>query len=135
MSEKKLLNEIMIVHSSFGGRIFRNNVGTGWAGKFKGRFANGDVVIGNASPLNSGLCVGSSDLIGWSPVVVSDAMVGKTLGIFTAAECKIGKLKTTKIQENFLNAVDNSGGLSFVCRSIEEYNEKMGEFYELHSHG
>lgn len=132
MSEKKLLNETMTAHTKNGGRIFRNNVGVGWAGKFKRRFENGDVLIGNARPLNSGLCVGSSDLIGWSPLLISDSMVGSTVAVFTALEAKTKKLKTTEVQENFLKQVIRCGGFAAVIRSVDDYEKEM-ELWKAHS--
>ena len=128
MSEKKLLNDIMKEHTREGGRIFRNNVGTGWVGKFKRRYENGDVLVGNARPLHAGLCVGSSDLIGWIPVTITDGMVGKKLAVFTAVECKTARVPTTTHQKNFIKTVTNSGGVGFVCRNLDQYKKEVNKW-------
>ncbi len=75
-------------------RLFRNNVGRlQWApGKW----------------LNYGLCVGSSDLIGFT-----------LRGRFVACEVKY-KGKLTKEQANFLEQVNAAGGLGIVARSVED---------------
>ena len=73
MSEVELMRAIQMKASDEGHRLFRNNVGTGWVGH-QTRVSRptmvlmkeGDVLIRNASPLHSGLCTGSSDLIGLS---------------------------------------------------------------------
>jgi hypothetical protein len=52
-----------------GGRVFRNNVG---------EYKVGDRYI------RYGLCPGSSDIIGWTPVKITPEMVGTTLPVFTA---------------------------------------------------
>lgn len=110
-----------------GHRIFRNNVGTGWVGKTQFfttqsvvKVGPGDVVVRNARPLKSGLCVGSSDLIGWKTVIVSPEMVGRQAAIFTALEVKTGDLKTTREQEAFINTVKKMGGIAAVVHSKEE---------------
>ncbi len=60
---------------------------------------------------------GGSDLIGWTPYTVTAEDVGRTLAIFTAAECKTDGYKTlTPDQRNFLDAVVRAGGLGFVVR-------------------
>ncbi len=132
MSEKKLLNDIMIAHSKRGGRLFRNNVGKGWAGKSKmierdGHvYVNrGDVVIKSARRLHYGLCVGSSDLIGWTPIIITEQMIGKILAVFTAVEGKTGKLTATQKQKDFISAVNDQHGIAVVIRSVEELKEKI----------
>ena len=100
------------------GRIFRNNVGRAWAGK--ARQTNGDgVFIENARPFHAGLCVGSSDLIGWTATQIN----GESVAIFTAIEVKTATGKPTKEQIKFIEAVNNAGGIAGVCRSPREAEE------------
>lgn len=132
MSEKKILNDIMVAHSAKGGRLFRNNTGKGWTGRSTRiersghhHLERGDVVIKNARRLHYGLCKGSHDLIGWTPVKISKEMIGQTLAVFTSVEAKTGKLKPTKEQVNFGFQVKEAGGLQAVVYSVDEYKEKI----------
>ena len=90
--------------------LFRNNVGFAWMGKSERRGKT--VVIHNARPVRFGLCKGSSDLIGWKRRGDS--------AIFTAVETKIGKAKTTKEQDDFLDLVNRSGGIGIVARDPKD---------------
>ena len=97
-------------------RMFRNNVGTGWQGQVVSKDL-GAVVIQNARPLHAGLCVGSSDLIGWKTVTITPDMVGQQVAMFVAAEVKTATGRLTGEQQNFLNKVRDAGGLAVVIRS------------------
>ncbi len=111
MSESELQREIMKAVTEAGGRVFRNNVGIGWAGKLENKCAtrNGfTVVLSAARPLHSGLCTGSSDLIGF---------YGSR---FLAIEVKVGRRVITDEQENFLEQVRAAGGIALCARSVEE---------------
>ena len=96
-------------------RMFRNNVGTGWQGQVVSKEL-GAVVIQNARPLHAGLCVGSSDLIGWKTVTITPDMVGQQVAIFVAAEVKTATGRLTGEQSNFLTKVRDAGGLAVVIR-------------------
>jgi len=118
---------IMVALSRAGTTIFRNNVAQAWVGKshrFTARqqitVEAGDVIIKNARPLHAGLCVGSSDLIGWTPRVITPEMVGQTVAIFTAVEVKSATGTVKKDQLNFLSNVQKSGGLSVLARSPQD---------------
>jgi hypothetical protein len=97
-------------------RMFRNNVGTGWTGQVISKEL-GAVVLQNARPLNAGLCVGSSDLIGWKTVTITPDMVGQQVAVFVAAEVKTAAGRLTGEQQNFLKKVTDAGGLAVVIRS------------------
>lgn len=127
MSEKKIINDILIEVSKRGWRLFRNNTGQGWAGKmFRSpmptsiRLDPSDVVVRNAFPLQAGLCKGSSDLIGWKAVTITPDMVGKTVAIFTAIEVKYGSTRTTEEQQNFVDQVTRSGGIGKIVYGVDE---------------
>lgn len=121
-TEYNITRDIMKRVSKKGARVFRNNVGMGWAGKHK-RVDASTVIVKNARPLHSGLTKGSSDLIGWTPVKVTEDHVGTTLAVFTAIEVKDSKRKATKDQRRFIEVVRNAGGLSGVARSPEQAEE------------
>lgn len=116
--------------SGIGITNWRNNTGTGWAGKSTkitraGSYVleAGDVVIKNARPLRAGLCKGSSDIIGITPVFITQDMVGQTIGVFTAVEVKSKRGKATENQENFISVIRQHGGYAGVARSTDDIDE------------
>ena len=122
MSESNMMRQIMLEVSKIGTRIFRFNTGLAWAGRVQ-RWPEptqtmvypGDVVIRRAYPIHFGV-EGGSDLIGWTPVN------GKA--VFTAIEVKTLNGKTEKErlkkQENFIQQVNDSGGIGIMAHSPEE---------------
>lgn len=114
MSETPLQQRLMLHWSESGRRLFRNNVGVL-------RDARGGYV-------RYGLCVGSSDLIGWTPVIVTLEMVGKPIAVFTAVETKIGKRQTTTQQSRFISAVQKAGGIGCVARADDDVDEALARF-------
>jgi len=118
--EKKLLNQIQIYFTSIGSRIFRNNIALSYTGSKFIKDGARSLIILDPRPIRSGLATGSSDLIGWTTTTVTQEMVGKTIAVFTAVECKTGKLKLTTEQENFLNVVNKSGGIGIEARSVDD---------------
>jgi hypothetical protein len=99
--------------------MFRNNVGMAWTGRVV-RNTNGSITIHDPRPLDAGLCKGSSDLIGWTPVTVTPDMVGQRLAVFTAIEVKGPKGKTSPEQTNFIDRVKIDGGIAGVARSADD---------------
>ena len=97
MKESDIQRLIMIEVSRRGYRVFRNNVGL--------------LTLADGRKISVGLCVGSCDLIGWTPS-----------GRFLAIEVKVpGKnVIPGGDQENFINQVNKSGGIAFVAHSPEE---------------
>lgn len=100
--------------------LFRNNVGTGWIGTVKRSKTGSGIYIENPRPLDAGLCVGSSDLIGWKSVEITEDMIGKKIAVFVAIEGKTGNLKPTKQQLNFIAQLKKAGGIGGVVRSIDD---------------
>lgn len=128
MSEKKLLNQLLLRATAKGYRLFRNNVGKGWVGK-RIEFIKetttktvypGDVVIRGARPLNAGLHVGSSDLIGWKTKKVTYDMLGKDVAIFTSIEAKTKSLQTTAEQSRWIQNIIEAGGIALVARDEDD---------------
>ena len=135
MKEQNILKRIMLSVTQYtNSRIFRNNTGTGWVGESK-RIAKktqvflnpGDVVIRNARPLRAGLCVGSSDLIGWSVKKITPEMVGKNVAIFTAIEVKTDSGRIQKEQLNFIKKIQKDGGIAGISRSDSEAVKLINE--------
>ncbi len=109
MTESDIQRAIQAHVSSLGHRLFRNNTGEGWVGKFGGRTANGSVTLHNARPLHAGLCVGSSDLIGWTDT-----------GRFLAIEVKTETGIISPEQINFIRVAREHGCLAGIARSIDD---------------
>jgi len=102
MPETSLLRDIQVALSRAGARVFRNNVGL--------------FTTDSGAKVRTGLCVGSSDLIGWT-----------ANGRFLAVEVKTPKGRLTQEQIHFIDAVRAHGGVAFCARSVEEAITKLNE--------
>jgi hypothetical protein len=122
MAESPILRKAQISLGKFGAVLFRQNTGLGWVGKLISKTA-GRVTLDNARPLHAGLCKGSSDGIGWTPVVITPEMVGLKLAVFTAIEIKAGDTATTKEQKDFLAAVSFAGGMAMILREGDDASQ------------
>jgi hypothetical protein len=122
-SEQITQQKILLAHGSGDTRLWRNNVGTGWAGQATRITAGnlnaiahtlrpGDVIIRNARPLHAGLCVGSSDLIGYRKV--------GDLAQFVALEVKSERGRATTEQTRFLDHINTAGGCAAIVRSVAD---------------
>lgn len=132
MSETKLSAEIALgISRASRGKVitWRNNVGVGLAISAKGKLWKKIVEAcialvakfgGRASLVKYGLCVGSSDRIGITPVLITSEMVGMTLGVFTAIEVKTPTGSATDDQENFIQQVRAAGGFAGIARTVDE---------------
>lgn len=119
MTEADIMRAILLAASKLGARIFRNNVGTGWAGKLMSHTRDHTSLF-MARPLHAGLCPGSCDLIGWHSVKVTPEMMGCTIAVFTAIEVKTLKGRVAQHQQNFINIVNAHGGCALIARSVED---------------
>jgi hypothetical protein len=109
MSEKELMQQIQIEVSKLGGRVFRNNVGT-----FRGS---------DGSYNRTGLCIGSSDLIGWFPRPGFYGDDGSAVFLAIEVKTPTGKVRPEQIQ--FINTVNKSGGIAFIARSVEDVRRNL----------
>jgi hypothetical protein len=139
-SEHVTQQRILLACGSGDARLWRNNVGLGWTGAATKVSAGnlrcvaaslqpGDVVIRAARPLHAGLCVGSSDLIGYRSFLVEPEHVGQRVARFAAVEVKSATGRPTKEQTTFLNHVQSAGGVSGVTRSVEDAKALLGLAY------
>lgn len=110
MTETDLLRAIQLAASPLSMRLFRNNCGS--LQDATGRW----VKYGVANP-------GGSDLIGWTTVTITPEMVGQQIAVFSAIEVKTLKGKASSQQLQFIRAVQDSGGIAGVARSIQNLNE------------
>ena len=124
MSESNLTRLIMLAIGRLPFiKIFRNNTGQAWQGEIGRQWQDGGdryMIIKNPRPLHAGLCVGSSDLIGWRTVEVTQEMAGTKIAVFTAIEIKAEKGRATPEQLNFMQAVRDSGGIAGIAKSEQE---------------
>lgn len=127
MKESPIFKLIMLGVSAVGTILFRNNVALAAAGKIEWIkrpmrvvVGPGDAVVRNARPLHAGLCEGSSDGIGWTPMVITQEMVGRTVAVFTAIEAKTATGRATPEQLNFCDQVRQAGGIAGIARSADE---------------
>lgn len=124
MSERDVLADCMRL-STGDVRVFRNSVGEAWQGPWR-RLADGSVLITRPVRVKYGLCVGSSDLIGWVRHTVTPQDVGSVFGLFTSLEIKSKDGRPTKEQTAFIDAVQGAGGVAGVARSVDEARAILG---------
>lgn len=119
MSEHRIQNEI---RNALAGKclLFRVNVGQAWTGSQVERLPGNRVLIHDARPFSTGLPPGFADTFGLVPVVITQDMVGMTIGQFIAGEIKAPRGKTTDKQQAFLAAVERNGGRAGVWRSVQD---------------
>lgn len=104
--ETDIQNRIRLALSSLGVINFRNHTGV--------------VKDEHGRVHRFGLCKGSSDLIGYTPVEITQDMVGQTVAIFTSCEVKTARGRVSKEQQNFIDQVYIAGGISGVARSPDQ---------------
>lgn len=133
VTEHEIQQRILMACSRGSVRLWRNNVGTGWAGQaVRINTANlaavahslrpGDVVIRQARPLHAGLCVGSSDLIGYRTLPSGTAQ-------FVAIEVKAARGRVSPEQQRFLEAVRQAGGRADIARSVPDAQALVSDSY------
>lgn len=122
-NEKEIMREIMLAAPAHNSRWFRNNVGT--LQDVRGNY------------IKYGLCTGSSDLIGFTGINITQEMVGRIMAVFTAIEVKrIGwtppksgsRLSDWQQQLNFITQVKKFGGIACLATNIEHVNEAISQF-------
>ena len=130
MSEHEIQQRILLACGSGTTRLWRNNVGTGWAGQATTVTAAnagaigqtlrpGDVVVRQGRPLHAGLCVGSSDLIGYRQV--------GGIAQFVAIEVKSERGRPSLQQAQFLDHIQTAGGCAGIARCIGDARTLLGK--------
>ena len=130
VSEKRIEQEIMLEASRLGVTLFKNNVGTAYRGFMK--MYDGKRVVASPTLIRYGLggLKGSSDLIGITPVTITQEMVGDKIGVFTAVEVKKdkqGSYKATEEQKLFIEFVRKKDGIAGVCDSNEDLKKLLNK--------
>ena len=123
LSESAVSQRVTLAASRKGIRLFRNNVGA--CEDTTGRFIR--YGLANISKqMNSN--VKSADLIGITPVVITNQHLGMMLGVFTSIECKRGGWTYSgngreKAQNNWANVVRSLGGIAHFANSEQVIDE------------
>jgi hypothetical protein len=109
-SEAAVLSRVRLQASRLGRRLWRNNVGAGYADD--GTFMRWGLANDSAQ-VNA--VMKSADLIGITPRLIQPGDVGKMIGQFTSIECKHGDWRYTGndrevAQSNWANLVLSLGG-------------------------
>lgn len=115
----RLTNEIRNAVSRVGARLFVMTTGKFWAGQVAGRTAEGDLILRNARLVNVGF-EGLSDLAGYTPVMITQDMVGRTLPVLSLVEVKAGKDRPTPKQLQVIDVVKRAGGRAGIARSVND---------------
>ncbi len=105
-NESRLLAALLVRCSQLGARIFRNNVG-----RLQDRCGRW---------VQYGLCVGSSDLIGYLPVTIKPEHVGQTVAVFVAIEAKTHTGHLRPEQRQFLNVAHAHGAITCLARAVDD---------------
>lgn len=101
-TEADLMRRYQINAAAQGIILYRNNVGLYYTR--------------NGTPVRCGLCVGSSDLIGYTPTLITPEHVGDTYAVFTAVEIKTGRGRASREQTAFIRSVLDAGGFARLER-------------------
>ena len=74
-----------------------------------------------------GMAVGSSDIVGWRSIVITESMLGCRVAQFVALEVKKPGGRTTDAQRAFVELVRAQGGVGGVVRSVEDAEKMLNE--------
>lgn len=106
-AETNIMNAIMLRLSQLGGLVIRNNTG-----KFRS--------LNDPNRIVSVGMVGSADIIGVRPLVITADMVGQTIGHAIAVEVKTDKGKQSDAQKKWQTAWEKHGGVYILARSPDD---------------
>lgn len=121
-SEARVQSEVRLEAARYGVHLWRNNVGV--LTDDRGRPVRYGLANDSAQ-LNAVLK--SSDLVGWRPVVVTPDMVGRTLAVFCARECKAEgwTFRGTDreiAQQRWLDMINQNGGDAAFVSGLGSFN-------------
>lgn len=129
MNETSIQTELRLEASRLGMFLWRNNSGAC-------RDVTGRVIrygLGNDSArLNEHFK--SSDLVGFTPMLITQEHVGKTVAVFTGVECKRSDWRghpTDKreiAQQAFLDTIKRGGGMAGFATSVSDLYTIIGDW-------
>ena len=106
--ETSVTHSVMLDTSKIGVVLYKNVRGLFWT-------------LDKSHKIKAGLlCEGSSDLIGYTPIKITEEMVGKTVAVFTAIESKTPTGTAFKEQRDFMQRVRDRGGISGIARCASD---------------
>lgn len=115
MTESDILKQIQTL-STGDVRLWRNQIGQGYQGLVVKKTLH-TITLAQYRHINFGIPgVGGSDLIGLSSTIITPAMVGKRVAIFTAIEVKSETGKPTHMQTAFTGTIHLLGGHAGVAK-------------------
>ena len=123
--ETKIQNRQMLALSQAGCLVWRVETAGAWVGKVIHKDGQ-TVTLNNARMIQAGLCTGGSDIIGIRPTVITQDMVGQTVGVFLADEVKTKTGRAKKEQLIFIEAVNKAGGIAGIARSVDDALKLIG---------
>src|SRR6476619_2172831 len=97
MSEHSIQNQGRNALALPGVFCTRTNVGKGWTGDVH-KLMNGDILIKNPRPFDTGLPTGFTDTFGVASQVITADMVGQTIAVPFFVEYKVQGKNATSIQ-------------------------------------
>ena len=77
-------------------------------------------------PVRYGLQPGSGDLIGWRTITITPEMVGQQVAVFASIEVKSATGRLRPEQRQWMEVVQNAGGIAGVARSVEDAQVLLG---------
>lgn len=143
MSEIKIMKQVQIFASTIGVKLLRNNILTAWmsnhifrpSAKTTVTVYPGDVVLTQARQVKAGLGDGTSDLIGWHTIIITEAMVGSRVAVIAVCETKSNTGRVTKQQKQFIETIINDGGIGIIARSPDDLKRGIDEYkYRINQH-
>lgn len=122
MAEANDQKKIRLAAAKLGYTLWRNNRGKAYQGK-RIRDQDREVTLANYRLIEFGVGGnGGSDLIGFRSVTITQEMVGLTVAVFTAFECKRtqGRSNVSKDQQKYIDFVNVNGGIAAVVKTLED---------------
>lgn len=134
MKEQNVMHLVMLALSRAGATVFRQNVGqaviggTEWIRQRQTVTLNpGDCVVRGARVFHAGF-EGQGDIVGWVPIEITPAMVGRKVAVILWPEVKTDKGRERPGQVRFSEKLKADGGIGGVVRSPEQAVELIREF-------
>lgn len=115
MKESNIQRQIQIDASADEVLLMRNNIGAYTTD------AGHRIAFGVGGP-------GGSDLVGGTPLEITQDMVGSTVCVLTVIEVKTEKGKPTEQQKNFISAIIARHGIAGVARSYGDVRNLIQQF-------
>lgn len=138
--ETNISQEIKLAGAQTKTKLFRNSRGLFYTldtvPKLMAAFARGGMVaakalVGALRKTKAGLeFKGSSDLLGWTEIIVTPEMVGQKIAVFTAVEAKTESGVESDDQANWGRIVTESGGIYVLARNPQDFLNGVRNFFK-----